>query len=229
MPVYCPAWKTDLSCLSLESVFPLRQTYEMWFWTILIMSTWCLSWVSVCRWVCTSVCISLLLYAHIQEFSHKLAGLCSGPSAAWPFQPAPGCASLSSNSTPQPQCFCSPPPIQSPGSAPTPHSLQIASPSHLSQPIINYWWMGRLTELRDGKGRERRGKSWPGGENRRWGELSRATSVTLTNWYTSMIQWWRVQTCSFSLKIINEKTPKVRINRYRIITDVEMHHLRVLS
>lgn len=42
--------------------------------------------------------------------------------------------------------------------------LQIASPSHLSRPIINYWWMGRLTRLRDRPERERRAKSRPEGE-----------------------------------------------------------------
>lgn len=137
---------------------------------ILCMRVWVLEYALVCTWI----------YTHTQ--THTVAGLCGGTSVGWPFQMAPGCASLSSNSTPQPQSFSSPPPSQSPGSAPTPYSLQIASPSHLSQPIINYWWMGRLTRQREtARGRERRGKSRPEGEKE---EVRRAqqTVITLTNW-----------------------------------------------
>lgn len=64
------------------------------------------------------------------------------------------CSLISVSSEPLP-VLCS----GSPGTAPTPHSLQIASPSHLSRPIINYWWMGRLTEPRDGEGREEEGET----------------------------------------------------------------------
>lgn len=133
----------------------------------LILSVWV--WVLECA------------HTHTPARPRALAGLCRGSSVGWPFQPAPGCASSSSNSTPQPQSFSSPPPSQSPGTAPTPYSLQIASPSHLSQPIINYWWMGRLTGPRDreGRGKESKEQAW-GWEK----EVRRAqqTVITLTNW-----------------------------------------------
>lgn len=102
---------------------------------------------------------------------HQLAG----PPSNWPLAVPPRVATQLANLSP------SPPPSQSPGSAPTPYSLQIASPSHLSRPIINYWWMGRLTELRDqcGEGKERKEQAWGWGEEVR---RARQTVITLTNW-----------------------------------------------
>lgn len=124
--------------------------------------------------------ISMNSHPHTRAQMHTRAAFCSAisvgwPSSNWPLAVPPRVATQLPNLSP------SPPPSQSPGSAPTPYSLQIASPSHLSRPIINYWWMGRLTELRDqcGEGKERKEQAWGWGE-----EVRRAqqTVITLTNW-----------------------------------------------
>lgn len=153
-------------------------TGKMWFWVLQIK-------LSLSVWVRLLECVFLCMFMHksinLHTHTHTVSRLWSGTSAGWLLRLAPSWVSLSSNSTPQPQSFSFPPPSQSPGSAPTPHSLQIASPSHLSQPIINYWWMGRLTGLRDDEGRRKRRKEQAWGREE---EVRRAqqTVITLTNW-----------------------------------------------
>lgn len=144
-------------------------------------------------------------HAHIHEFSHELARLCRGPSAAWPFHPAPGWASLSSNSTPQPRCFllCSPDPISWHCTHTTlsTNCLSISPVPANYQLLMNgspYW-----AERQRGEGEEERA----GLGVRTGGEESSAEC----HYPNQPIQWWRVQTCS-----PNTKYPTVLSSRHQI-------------
>lgn len=125
----------------------LKKMYVSWFYNInsicltskLSLNMWV--WVFGCVLLCFCIPISITSYTH----THTLAGLCSGPSAGLVLPAGPWLWVLEKQ-------FNSPTSVLLLGAnllAVHPHhTLQIASPSHLSQPIINYWWMGRLTVLR---------------------------------------------------------------------------------
>lgn len=205
------SWRIEVSIEQTVKPFEVK----MWFAILGCLKNWLYLRGSESQMPQNVLEYTLHLFAHTQTHTHKQDYVVVHQWSGL-FQPAPGCASLSSKSTPQPQSLSSPPPSQSPGSAPTPYSLQIASPSHLSQPIINYWWMGRLTGLRDSEGRESSGKSMPEGEEEEVSEKSTVdgyyrNKLTTPLWYSGCWDGGRgtadrsrqLQMCS--LKILGQK------------------------